>query len=194
MEKNVTINSNNLAEYASMLKITEKSDVYSFGVVLLEIITGKKPVDPSFPDGQHVIQWVRDHLKAKNDPVDILDPKLQGHPDIQIQEMLQALGISLLCTSTRADDRPSMKDVAVLLKEIRQDQPNESQKLNNKKLDDSSTTTTTTTTKNATNSSSSMAVNPAELLLLQGSSRCSLGYSSSSAGYVSGSNNNDNKH
>lgn len=182
-----------------MLKITEKSDVYSFGVVLLEIITGKKPVDPSFPDGQHVIQWVRDHLKAKNDPVEILDPKLQGHPDIQIQEMLQALGISLLCTSTRADDRPSMKDVAALLKEIRQDQPNESQKLNNKKLDDSSTTTTTTaaatttTTKNATYSSSSMAANPAELLLLQGSSRCSLGYSSSSAGYVSGSNNNDNK-
>lgn len=175
-----------------MLKITEKSDVYSFGVVLLEIITGKKPVDPSFPDGQHVIQWVRDHLKSKKDPVEILDPKLQGHPDIQIQEMLQALGISLLCTSTRADDRPSMKDVAALLKEIRQDPTigNDSQKLNNKKLDNGSTTNTTT---NTTYSSSSMAVKPAELLLLQGSSRCSLAnYSSSSAGYVSENNTNNN--
>ncbi|EXB93577.1 putative LRR receptor-like serine/threonine-protein kinase [Morus notabilis] len=180
-------------EYASMLKITEKSDVYSFGVVLLEIITGKKPVDPSFPDGQHVIQWVRDHLKSKKDPVEILDPKLQGHPDILIQEMLQALGISLLCTSTRADDRPSMKDVAALLKEIRQDPTigNDSQKLNNnKKLDNGSTTNTTT---NTTYSSSSMAVKPAELLLLQGSSRCSLtNYSSSSAGYVSENNTNNN--
>lgn len=158
-----------------MLKITEKSDVYSFGVVLVEIITGKKPVDPSFPDGQHVIQWVRDHLKCKKDPIEILDPKLQGHPDPQIQEMLQALGISLLCTSTRAHDRPSMKDVAVLLKEIRQEPitGNEAQKPNTKNLD----TTTTTTT----NSSSSMNVNPAELLLLQGSSRCSLAYSSSSS-------------
>ncbi|PON72236.1 Mitogen-activated protein kinase kinase kinase [Parasponia andersonii] len=163
-------------EYASMLKITEKSDVYSFGVVLLEIITAKKPVDPSFPDGQHVIQWVRDHLKCKKDPVEILDPKLQGHPDSQLQEMLQALGISLLCTSTRADDRPNMKDVAVLLNEIRQEPTigNEVQKPNTKKLE-----TTTPTT--PTNSSTSMNVNPAELLLLQGSSRCSLAYSSSSS-------------
>lgn len=159
-----------------MLKITEKSDVYSFGVVLLEIITGKKPVDPSFPDGQHVIQWVRDHLKCKKDPIEILDPKLQGHPDSQVQEMLQALGISLLCTSTRADDRPNMKDVAVLLNEIRQEPILGNEAHKPKKLDTSTTTTTTTT-----NSSTSMNVNPAELLLLQGSSRCSLNYSSSSS-------------
>ena len=107
-----------IAEYGCMLKITEKSDIYSFGVVLLEIITGKRPIDPSFPDGQHVIQWVRDHLKSKKDPVEILDPKLQDHPDAQVQEMLQALGISLLCTSNRAEDRPTMKEVAALLREI----------------------------------------------------------------------------
>lgn len=106
-----------------MLKITEKSDVYSFGVVLLEIVTGKRPVDASFGEGLHVIDWVRDHLKRKKDPVEIIDPKLQGHTDSHIQEMLQALGISLLCTSTRPDDRPTMKDVAALLREIRHDPP-----------------------------------------------------------------------
>ncbi|KAK9113685.1 hypothetical protein Syun_020482 [Stephania yunnanensis] len=106
-------------EYACMLKITEKSDVYSFGVVLLEILTGKRPVDPSFPEGQHIVQWVREHLKNKRDPVKVLDPRLQGRPDAQIQEMLQALGISLLCATTRAEDRPTMKDVAALLREIK---------------------------------------------------------------------------
>ncbi|CAM8922132.1 unnamed protein product [Rhodiola kirilowii] len=112
-------------EYACMLNITEKSDVYSYGVVLLEIITGKRPADPSFPEGQHLIQWVRDHLKSKKDPVEVLDPVLQGHPDTQVQEMLQALGISLLCTSNRANDRPTMKDVAVLLREIRHERLSE---------------------------------------------------------------------
>ena len=32
-------------EYARTSRLTEKSDVYSFGVVLLELLTGRKPVD-----------------------------------------------------------------------------------------------------------------------------------------------------
>ncbi|KAJ6374333.1 hypothetical protein OIU78_029947 [Salix suchowensis] len=146
-------------EYACMLRITVKSDVYSYGVVLLEIITGKKPVDPSFPDGQHVVQWVRDHLKSKKDPVEILDPKLQGHPDTQIQEMLQALGISLLCTSNRAEDRPTMKDVAVLLREIRQEPIGGS---------DPHKPTSKSSKMTETNPSySSSSVTPAQMLMLQ---------------------------
>ncbi|KAF3793396.1 putative LRR receptor-like serine/threonine-protein kinase [Nymphaea thermarum] len=116
-------------EYASMLRITEKSDVYSFGVVLLEVLTGKHPLDPTFPEGQHLVQWVKDHLKSKGNAVEVLDPKLQGRPDSQIQEMLQSLGISLLCISNNADDRPTMKDVAALLKEIRHDFPADAHKL-----------------------------------------------------------------
>lgn len=158
-----------------MLKITEKSDVYSYGVVLLEIITGKMPVDPSFPDGQHVIQWVRDHLKSKQDPIRIVDVKLQGNPDSQIQEMLQALGIALLCTSNRAEDRPTMKDVVALLREIRQEVP----------AGDEAHKTTTKSLKDPDVSYSSSSVTPAQLLLLQVSSNCSIAYSSSSGSYPS---------
>ena len=46
-------------EYASSGKLTEKSDVFSYGVVLLELITGRKPVDASNPLGdESLVEWV----------------------------------------------------------------------------------------------------------------------------------------
>jgi len=46
-------------EYASTGKLTEKSDVYSFGVVLLELISGRRPVDrtQSYIDDS-IVDWV----------------------------------------------------------------------------------------------------------------------------------------
>lgn len=46
-------------EYASTGKLTERSDVFSFGVVLLELITGRKPVDGNRPLGEEsLVEWV----------------------------------------------------------------------------------------------------------------------------------------
>ncbi|KAK4782349.1 hypothetical protein SAY86_016451 [Trapa natans] len=106
-------------EYASMQPITEKSDVYSFGVVLMEALTGRHPLDPTLPGGAHLVQWVRDHLSSRRDPVILLDPNLRGMADPGMHEMVQTLAVSLLCVSTRANDRPMMKDVAAMLTEIR---------------------------------------------------------------------------
>lgn len=106
-------------EHASMQPITEKSDVYSFGVVLLEVLTGRHPLDPTLPGGGNLVQWARDHSQRKGDPSDILDPRLRGRADPQMHEMLQTLAVSFLCVSPRADDRPIMKDVVAMLKEIR---------------------------------------------------------------------------
>ena len=40
-------------------QLTQKSDVYSFGVVLLELLTGRKPVDHNMPRGQQsLVTWV----------------------------------------------------------------------------------------------------------------------------------------
>nr|BAJ97371.1 predicted protein [Hordeum vulgare subsp. vulgare] len=106
-------------EYASMQRITEKSDVYSFGVVVLEILTGRHPLDPTLPGGMHLVQWVREHMQAKRGVAELLDPRLRGKQEAQVQEMLQVFAVAMLCISHRADDRPAMKDVVALLKEVR---------------------------------------------------------------------------
>ncbi|KAK9005242.1 hypothetical protein V6N11_042685 [Hibiscus sabdariffa] len=106
-------------EHATMQPITEKSDVYSFGVVLLEVLTGRHPLDPTLPEGAHLVQWVRGHLARKQDPSDILDAKLRGRTDPAMHELQQTLAVSCLCVSARPNDRPTMKDVVAMLKGLR---------------------------------------------------------------------------
>ena len=49
--------------YAMTGQINQKSDVYSFGVILLELLTGRKPVDHTMPKGQQsLVTWVISYL------------------------------------------------------------------------------------------------------------------------------------
>ncbi|GJS09183.1 LRR receptor-like serine/threonine-protein kinase [Tanacetum coccineum] len=156
-------------ELASGQRVTEKSDVYSYGVVLLEVLTGRHPLDPTMPGGAHLVQWVRDHLQAKKDPVDILDPKLRGRADPQMHEMLQTLAVSFLCVSPRANDRPIMNDVVAMLKEIRHE--------DSTKLD---TDLKGKVSANPPSPSPTPSPGHTRAMMLQGSSNCSYAFSDDS--------------
>ena len=53
--------------YAMTGQLSSKSDVYSFGVVLLELLTGRKPVDHTLPRGQQsLVTWVLNLSYASN--------------------------------------------------------------------------------------------------------------------------------
>ncbi|KAH0637408.1 hypothetical protein KY289_037323 [Solanum tuberosum] len=134
-----------------MMKITAKSDVYSYGVVVLEVLRGKQPIDPTIPEGVHLVDWVR----RKRGGIEVLDPSLHSRPESEIEEMLQALGVALLCVNSTPDERPTMKDVAAMLKEIKHEREEYA------KVDvllKGSPTTTTTTDHNQENNNSSKGV------------------------------------
>ncbi|XP_072964503.1 uncharacterized protein [Typha angustifolia] len=101
-------------EYAYTLRVNEKSDIYSFGVVILELVTGKLPVDPEFGE-KDLVKWVSFTMKQKE--VDhVIDPKL----DMSFkEEIVKVLDIGLLCTSSLPINRPSMRRVVKMLREVR---------------------------------------------------------------------------
>ncbi|XP_033129461.1 LRR receptor-like serine/threonine-protein kinase RCH1 [Brassica rapa] len=103
-------------EYGYSLKIGEKSNVYSYGVVVLEVLTGKQPIDPTIQDGLHIVDWVK-----KMRDIQVIDKGLLARPECDVQEMMQTLGVALLCVNTMPEDRPTMRDVAAMLSEIRQE-------------------------------------------------------------------------
>ncbi|CAK8538951.1 unnamed protein product [Lathyrus sativus] len=104
----------------SMQKINEKTEVYSFGVVILEVLTGRHPLDPTLPEGIHLVQWVKNHLASKKDPFEILDSKLRGRTEpTTMHEILQTLAVSILCVNAKAYERPTMKDTLAMLNQFR---------------------------------------------------------------------------
>ncbi|KZV24993.1 hypothetical protein F511_01963 [Dorcoceras hygrometricum] len=100
-------------EYASTGKLTEKSDVYSFGVVLLELITGRKPVDASQPLGdESLVEWARPLLTQALETEDfenLVDPRL-GRNFIA-GEMFRMIEAAAACVRHLAAKRPRMSQI-----------------------------------------------------------------------------------
>lgn len=101
-------------EFCYTLKVTEKSDVYSFGVVLLELVTGKEPVDPSYGEGINIVKWVSRMVEKENGLQEVLDLNISEHYEDSMQHVLQ---IALLCTISLPGNRPTMRHVVEMLKD-----------------------------------------------------------------------------
>jgi serine/threonine-protein kinase PBS1 len=104
-------------EYLRTAKLSAKSDVYSFGVLLLELITGRRALDASRPDGeQSLVGWA---AAMFGDPArlhELVDPRLvmamQSPP---ASELKQAVGLAAMCLQEHPALRPVMTDVVFAL-------------------------------------------------------------------------------
>lgn len=107
-------------EYAMTGHLLVKSDVYSYGVVLLELITGRKPVDMSQPQGQeNLVTWARPLLTSREGLEQLVDPALAG--SYNFDDMAKVASIASMCVHPEVTQRPFMGEVVQALKLIYND-------------------------------------------------------------------------
>ncbi|OMO78873.1 hypothetical protein CCACVL1_14029 [Corchorus capsularis] len=100
-------------EYASTGMLNERSDVYSFGILLMEIISGRNPVDYSRPQGEvNLVEWLKTMVTNRN-AEGVLDPRLPEKPSSRA--LKRALLVALRCVDPNAQKRPKMGHVIHML-------------------------------------------------------------------------------
>lgn len=105
-------------EYAMTCRVSEKADVYSYGVVLLELISDKKALDPSFSshaNGFNIVSWACMMLR-QGQAKDVFTARLwDSGPHDHLVELLH---LAITCTVDSLSARPTMRQVVRRLKRI----------------------------------------------------------------------------
>ncbi|KAJ6744575.1 LRR RECEPTOR-LIKE SERINE/THREONINE-PROTEIN KINASE-RELATED [Salix purpurea] len=111
---NVLIDSSEFA--CRTVKITEKCDVYGFGVLVLEIVTGKRPVEYMEDDVVVLCDMVRGALEEGR-VEECVDGRLMGN--FPADEVVPVMKLGLICTLQVPSNRPDMGEVINILDLIR---------------------------------------------------------------------------
>ncbi|TKY74502.1 Receptor protein kinase HAIKU2 [Spatholobus suberectus] len=101
-------------EYGYTYKVNEKSDVYSFGVVLMELVTGKRPIEPEFGENKDIVSWVHNKARSKEGLRSAVDSRI---PEMYIVEACKVLRTAVLCSATLPALRPTMRAVVQKLED-----------------------------------------------------------------------------
>ncbi|KAL1544250.1 putative receptor-like serine/threonine-protein kinase [Salvia divinorum] len=100
-------------DYASTGMLNEGNDVYSFGVLLMEIITGRSPVDYSRPPGEmNLVDWFKGMVASRRDK-EITDPLMDVPPPPRALKRI--LILCLRCIDLNANKRPKMGQIVHML-------------------------------------------------------------------------------
>ncbi|KAJ0735021.1 putative protein kinase RLK-Pelle-RLCK-VIII family [Helianthus annuus] len=112
----------NAPEYALTGQLDSRSDVYSFGVVLLELLTGRKPVDNNRPERERsLVTWAKPYLCNRRKFKRIVDPKLEG--EYRLKTVMKMALVASLCLKLEPKTRPKMSDVVEQLQRMLKARP-----------------------------------------------------------------------
>nr|QAS62465.1 LRR receptor-like serine/threonine-protein kinase RPK2 [Sedum alfredii] len=105
-------------EYAMTCRVSDKADVYSYGIVLLELLSDKKTLDPSFSaheNGFTIVSWAS-MLLREGRAKDVFNPRLwETGPH---KKLVDTLHLAVRCTVETLSIRPTMRQVAQQLKQL----------------------------------------------------------------------------
>ncbi|GAB4832791.1 hypothetical protein Ancab_006807 [Ancistrocladus abbreviatus] len=106
-------------EYMRTYQLTLKSDVYSFGILLLEILTGRRPVESKRAIEERVLLRWASYNYSQGNFVGMVDPLMDEVVDAKILQKM--FWLALQCAAPVRPDRPDMKEVGERLWAIRMD-------------------------------------------------------------------------
>ncbi|PHU19915.1 LRR receptor-like serine/threonine-protein kinase RPK2 [Capsicum chinense] len=105
-------------EYAMTCRVSDKADVYSYGVVLLELISDKKALDPSFSsygNGFNIVAWACMLLRQGRAKEFFTAGLWDSGPH---DDLVEVLHLAVVCTVDSLSTRPTMKQVVRRLKQL----------------------------------------------------------------------------
>ncbi|KAJ1286250.1 hypothetical protein BS78_03G338900 [Paspalum vaginatum] len=116
-------------EYLRTNQLTDRSDVYSFGVLLVELVTGRRPIERGRGRGRQkrlTTEWALRKCR-KGDAVLVMDPRMRRSSGV-VAAVEKVMALAAECTAPDRAARPGMRRCAELLWSVRRDLQQELQR------------------------------------------------------------------
>ena len=81
----------------------------------MELVTGKRPIEPQFGDNKDIVSWIATQITTRESILNVVDSRI---PDSLKDDAVKVLRVAVLCTARLPSLRPSMRNVVQMLEDV----------------------------------------------------------------------------